>query len=280
MALDDLLRATLDEDLGPGDLATEATIPADAAGRAVIRAKEALVVSGLGPARRVLELAAERYDGAIDFQAKVRDGQRVASGAVVAEVAGSMRGLLVGERPALNLLMWLSGIATWTAEHVAAADGKLKVVDTRKTTPLWRALEKAAVRHGGGHNHRMGLFDGCLLKDNHIDAAGGVAEAVRRARASIHHLVRVQVECRTVDDVRVALGAGADALLLDNFDDAGLAEAVRVARSIRPDAPLEASGGMTATRIAAIRDHGLDLVSAGGLIHQARWVDLSMKVVS
>ncbi len=279
MNLDALLQAALDEDLGPGDLATESTIDPTAAGRAAIRAREALVVSGHRPARRALELAAARYDGDVAYEVRIPDGARAEAGDVVARVSGSLRGILVGERLALNLMMRLSGVATWTARYAAAAGGvALRVVDTRKTTPLWRALEKEAVVHGGGHNHRMGLFDGCLLKDNHVDAVGGVAEAVRRARARIHHLVRIQVECRTVAEVREALGAGADAVLLDNMDDATLAEAVAAARAASPGAVIEASGGITPERIAAIRDLGLDVVSAGGLVHQARWVDLSMKI--
>lgn len=280
MTLDDLLRAALEEDIGPGDLATESTIDPTAAGRTAIKAKQDLIVSGHEPAARVLELAAARYGGRIDYEVVVPDGEHVDSGTVIARVSGSQRGLLVGERPALNLLMRMCGIATWTHRYVQAAEGTaLRVVDTRKTTPLWRALEKQAVVHGGGHNHRMGLFDGCMLKDNHVDAVGSISEAVRRARANIHHLVRIQVECRDLDEVREALEAGADSVMFDNMDDAMLEQAVELARSIAPRAVLEASGNITPERIASIKHLGLDVVSAGGLIHQAVWADLSMKVV-
>jgi nicotinate-nucleotide pyrophosphorylase (carboxylating) len=277
--LDTLLNAALDEDLGPGDLATESTVPFEAAGRAEIVAKQDLVVSGQGAAARVLELAATRCGGSVVVQVVVADGASAVSGQVIALVSGSMRGMLVGERPALNLMMRMSGIATWTRHHVeAAAGGALRVVDTRKTTPLWRGLEKQAVRHGGAHNHRFGLFDGCMLKDNHIAAVGSITEAVGRARASIHHLVRIQVECATVADVVEAIAAGADSVMFDNMDDAQLKAAIAAARQADPRVVLEASGNMDAGRIARIRDFGLDVVSVGGLIHQARWVDLSMKV--
>lgn len=279
MHLDDLLRAALDEDIGPGDLATESTIPAAASGRAAIRAKEDLIVSGHGPARRVLELASERYGGGVVYEVRVPDGKRAERGTVIATVAGSLRGLLVGERPALNLLMRMCGIATWTHTYVVAAgESTLRVVDTRKTTPLWRALEKQAVVDGGGHNHRMGLFDGCMLKDNHHDAVGSIAEAVRRARSTIHHLVRIQVECRTLAEVSEAIEAGADSVMFDNMDDAMLQQAIALARKTNPAVVLEASGNITPERIGRIKDFGLDVVSAGGLIHQARWADLSMKL--
>ncbi len=281
MTLDQLLNATLDEDLGPGDLATESTIPLEAVGRTRIVAKQDLIVSGHEPARRVLELAARRMGGEVAYTVVVPDGTRVSAGTEIARVAGSMRGLLVGERPALNLLMRMCGIATWTSTFASAAAGtSLRVVDTRKTTPLWRALEKQAVVHGGGQNHRMGLFDGCMLKDNHVDAVGGIAEAVRRARAGIHHLVRIQVECRTLADVAEAVEAGADAILLDNMDDDTMAEGIAIARGIRSSVVIEASGNITAERIAGLCALDLDVVSSGGLIHQARWADLSMKVVS
>jgi nicotinate-nucleotide pyrophosphorylase (carboxylating) len=279
VTLDDLLRAALEEDVGPGDLATESTIPASAAGRARILAKESVIVAGHAVAARMLELAADRYGGAIDYKVHHPDGEKVEAGTVIADVSGSMRGLLVGERPALNLLMRMCGIATWTRTYVDAAQGtSLRVVDTRKTTPLWRAIEKYAVRMGGGHNHRMGLFDGCMLKDNHITAVGGITEAVRLARERIHHLVRIQVECATLEQVAEAVDTAADSLMFENMNDEMLGQAVAIARAARPELVLEASGNMNPERIAAIAGIGLDVVSAGGLIHQARWADLSMKV--
>ena len=279
MNLDARIQAALKEDLGPGDLATESTISADAAGRAEIVAKQALVVSGQDVAARVMAAAAARYDGDVAFEAVVPDGECAGAGTVISRVAGSMRGILVGERPALNLMMRMCGIATTTAAHVAAASGStLRVVDTRKTTPLWRDLEKRAVRDGGGHNHRFGLFDGCMLKDNHIAAGGGIASAVAHARSRVHHLVRIQVECSTLAEVEQAIVAGADSVMFDNMDNEQLQQAVALARGLRPEVVLEASGNMDADRIAAIKHLGLDVVSVGGLIHQATWADLSLKV--
>lgn len=279
MDLDSLIRASLDEDLGPGDLATEATIPAEAAGRANIVAKEATVVSGHRFAARMFQHAGERCGGQVVYEPLEATGTRVHEGTVIARVFGSMRGILVGERPALNLLMRACGIADRTRMHVdAAGDSGIRVVDTRKTTPLWRALEKSAVRDGGGHNHRFGLFDGCMLKDNHIAAVGSLPEAVRRAREQIHHMTRICVECATLEQVREACEAGADVLMFDNMDNAQLTEAVALARSLRPEAILEASGNMTAERLETLHEVGLDVVSVGGLIHHADWADLSLRV--
>lgn len=279
MRLDALIEAALDEDLGPGDLATESTIAADAAGRAEIVAKQDVVVSGQEVAGRVMVHAGRRMGGAVVFEPVVPDGARAERGQVITRLHGSMRGILVGERPALNLMMRMCGIATLTSVHVEAAGASgLRVVDTRKTTPLWRALEKRAVRDGGGHNHRAGLFDGCMLKDNHIAAGGGVLAAVAKARARVHHLVRIQVECSTLEQVDEAIAAGADSVMFDNMGDALLQQAIARARAANPRVVLEASGNMDAERIARIRDFGLDVVSVGGLIHQARWADLSLKV--
>jgi nicotinate-nucleotide pyrophosphorylase (carboxylating) len=280
MDLHELIRAALDEDLGPGDLTTEATVPRDLIGVGTIRAKQPLVVCGTQVVRRVFEITADRMDGYLHhYTVDAEDGVRVEAGAQVAEVEGEMRVLLVAERLALNLLMKLSGIATHVATFVAAAEGgTLRVVDTRKTTPLLRDLEKLAVRCGGATNHRHGLYDGVLVKDNHVDAVGSLTEAVRLARAAAHHLVRVEVEVRSLAELDEALGTAADVVLLDNMDDPTLIEAVRRIRATRPALLIEASGNMTPERIAAIKGIGVDFVSAGGLIHQARWADLSMKI--
>lgn len=279
MNLDRFVELALEEDLGPGDRTTEAVIPADAVGRARVMAKSELVVCGHAFAARALEAAARHYRGSVRYDVLRPDGSRVERGEIVAVVEGSLRALLVGERLALNGLMKLSGIATNVRAYVDAAAGSgLRVVDTRKTTPLWRELEKYAVRCGGGFNHRFALYDGVMVKDNHIWATGSLEEAVRRARAENHHLIRVEVEARTPDEVEAALRTDADAILLDNLDDAALAVAVQRCRAVRPGVILEASGNITPERIAAIKHLGLDLVSAGGLIHQARWADLSMKI--
>ncbi len=271
-ALRELARAALAEDIGPGDITTAACLPDNPPGRARIFAKQALTVSGLEIAGAVF---AER--GCV-LRAVAADGEQLLPGEELARVEGPVQGLLIAERVALNFLMRLSGIATHTRAVVAAAAGRIRIVDTRKTTPLHRALEKAAVRHGGGHNHRFALYDGVMIKDNHIAAAGGIRPAVRAVRAAVHHLVRVEVEVEDLDQLEEALSCGVEVLLLDNMDDDTIAEAVR---RVAGRAITEASGNMNPRRIAALaaREHRPDLISVGGLIHQARWVDLSMRLL-
>lgn len=267
MTLSELVRLTLAEDIGPGDLTTNTTVLAEQRGTARIIAKEELVLSGLDAAAEVFgQLGAT-------LRRVAAEGQTLSAGAVVATVEGPLRSLLSGERAALNFLMHLSGVATHTRRVVAVS--AVKVVDTRKSTPLLRQLEKAAVRAGGAFNHRFALFDGILIKDNHIVAAGGLTTAVKRARAGAHHLLRIEVEVESLTELEEALAAGADVVLLDNMDDDTLREAVRInaGRAI-----LEASGNMTAERVARLGDVGIDFVSMGGLIHQSRWVDLSMRI--
>ncbi len=280
MTLSDLVRLALEEDVGPGDVTTRAVVDATARGAARIVAKQAIVVSGQAAAAEVFRQLDARYEP------MVADGAEAEPGVVVARVEGTLAALLTGERTALNFLMRLCGVATHTRDVVRAAGG-LRVVDTRKTTPLLRALEKEAVRHGGAANHRYALYDGVLIKDNHIVAAGGLTTAVRRARASAHHLLRIEVEVESLGELREALAAGADVVLLDNMDDATLHEAVamRAAHRASGGQPvvLEASGNMTAERIARLAATlqgagGLDFVSMGGLVHQARWADLSMRI--
>lgn len=270
MTLDELIEAAWVEDLQNGDLTTDACVDPEAVGEGFITAKQDLVVSGLEPAKRLFWLK-----GA-GFEALVQDGDEVAAGTKIARVHGLLNRILKCERIALNLLMRLSGIATQTRALVGEARGAhLRVVDTRKTTPLHRALEKAAVRHGGGHNHRFGLYDGVMIKDNHIRAVGSITEAVRRCRANVHHLVKIEVEVEDLAQLDEALAAGADVILLDNMDDATIKACCDRAAG---RAILEASGNMDARRIAALKDvAGLDVISVGGLIHQARWVDLSLK---
>jgi nicotinate-nucleotide pyrophosphorylase (carboxylating) len=273
------VRRALDEDVGHGDITTEATVPAGVRGEGLFKAKQPLIVSGHTAARAVFEALAEDRGETVTYTVLVPEGGSAAPGELVARVEGPLALLITGERVALNLMMRLSGIATNTRAYVDAAgpDGPA-VVDTRKTTPLLRDLEKAAVRAGGGRNHRHALYDGVLIKDNHITAAGGVTAAITAARRRAHHLLRIEVEVGSLPQLHEALDAGAEVLLLDNFDDAGLAEAVAAARARRPGVVLEASGNINPDRIARIRSLGLDFVSAGGLVHQARWVDLSMKV--
>lgn len=275
MRLSELVARALEEDVGPGDLTSEATVPAERQGVALIRAKQALVVCGQAAAEEVFRQVGGRYE------ALAPDGASVGPGEALGRVEGPLRALLTGERVALNFLMRLCGIATHTRRVVGAAPG-LRVLDTRKTTPLHRALERRAVVVGGGGNHRFALYDGVLIKENHILAAGGITVAVQRARARAHHLLRIQVEVERLEQIGEALAAGADALLLDNMDDATLAEAVALARHLarEREAPvlLEASGNMRAERLPAVAAAGVDMVSMGGLIHQAPWADLSMRV--
>ena len=279
MDLDRFVQYTLEEDIGPGDKTSEAVIPLEAAGSAYVLAKQDLVVCGHRVAQKLLEGAARRYDGEVIYDVKHPDGTFVKKGTIVARVRGSLRGIIVGERPALNSLMKMSGIATNVHTWTQAAQGSdVRIVHTRKTTPLWRSLEKYAVRCGGGHNHRHSLYDGVMVKDNHIWATGSLEEAVRRARAHNHHLIRIEVEARTLEEVDAALKTDADVILLDNLDDETLKVAIARCREVKPHVVLEASGNINPQRIERIKNVGLDVISAGGLIHQARWVDLSMKI--
>ncbi|BBL93514.1 carboxylating nicotinate-nucleotide diphosphorylase [Thermus thermophilus] len=271
--LEEALRAWLREDLGQGDLTSLLVVPEDLEGEAVILAKEGGVLAGLWVAERVFALA----DPRTAFAPLVAEGARVAEGTEVARVRGPLRGILAGERLALNLLQRLSGIATLTRAYVEALAGtKAQILDTRKTTPGLRALEKYAVRVGGGRNHRYGLFDGILIKENHVRAAGGVGEAVRRAKARAPHYLKVEVEVRDLAELEEALEAGADLILLDNFPLEALREAVR---RVGGRVPLEASGNMTLERAKAAAEAGVDYVSVGALTHSAKALDLSLLVV-
>lgn len=282
MNVANLASLALDEDWGPGDLTTPACIAIDVPGRAVIRARTDLVVSGHSFARAIFTEVGRRLGHEISYDVVISEGSAASKGQVVCRVEGPAQGILIGERPALNGLMKLSGIATHVGAYTRAKGShRMRVVDTRKTTPLWRALEKAAVRHGGGHNHRFALYDGAMVKDNHIVAAGGMIEAVSRVKASCHHLVKVEVEVDRIDQIAPAIAAGADVLLLDNMDDDTLEQAISVARGIRSEVLLEASGNINPERIAGIAARGLDIdvVSSGGLIHQARWIDLGLDML-
>jgi len=267
-----LIKLALDEDVGPGDRTTEAVVPAEARGSGLIFAKETIVVSGIAAAARVFRA----LDPECGLQALCGEGDPAGPGDGVLRIRGSLRAILTGERTALNLLQRLCGIATLTRRYVRALEGtRTRLLDTRKTTPGLRQLEKAAVRAGGGLNHRGGLFDGVLVKDNHAAAAGGIGEAVRRARAAAHPLLLVEAEVSTPKQIEDALAAGAQMLLLDNLGDAELKAAVqRVAGRV----PVEASGGMTLDRLPRVAAAGVDYVSVGALTHSAPSVDLSLLV--
>jgi nicotinate-nucleotide pyrophosphorylase (carboxylating) len=268
--LERIVHAALAEDVGAGDVTTEATVPADATGAAAILVKELGVVCGLQP----LELTFRALDPELEFEAFVRDGDTVEAPALVARVSGSLRAILTGERVALNFLGRLSGIATLTRHYVdAVAATGAAVLDTRKTTPGLRALEKHAVAAGGGRNHRFGLDDAVLIKDNHLRAAGSIAEAVESVRKTTD--LPVEVECDTLEQVREALAAGVDAILLDNMTLDELREAVRL---VAGRARLEASGGVTLETIRAVAETGVDEISVGALTHSARSLDVSLEL--
>ena len=268
----DLVARALLEDLGPGDVTAEAIVPEDATARATITQKAPGVLFGLDVAAEVF-----RQAGAGELAGIASEGEwREEIPAPVAGVAGPARALLAAERTALNLLCHLSGIATLTARFVREVEGTgARVLDTRKTTPGLRALEKAGVAAGGGTNHRMGLYDAILIKENHAALAGGVGEAVTRARKAQPDLA-VEVECRDLDEVRQGAEAGADRLLLDNMSPAELREAVAAARESGGGPELEASGGITLENVAEIAATGVDFVSVGALTHSAPALDLSM----
>ncbi|APD08271.1 MULTISPECIES: carboxylating nicotinate-nucleotide diphosphorylase [Thermus] len=271
--LDARLLAWLAEDLGHGDLTSALAVEEGLLGEAVIVAKAEGILAGLPVAERVFHLA----NPEVRFVAKVAEGSPVAPGDEVARLEGPLRGILAGERLALNLLQRLSGIATLTRAYVEALRGtRAQVLDTRKTTPGLRDLEKYAVRVGGGRNHRFGLFDGILLKENHIRAAGGVGEAVRRAKEGGPHYLKVEVEVTNLEELEEALAAGADLILLDNFPPEAIREAVR---RVGGRVPLEASGNMTLERARMAAEAGVDYVSVGALTHSARALDLSLLVV-
>jgi len=267
-----LIDIALEEDLLLGDATSEATIDPSAAGAARFLAKEELVLAGTAVAVRVFE----RLGASCRFE--VEEGTRLSRGTWFGRAEGPIRALLAAERTALNFLQRLSGVATATrrcADALQAGGGRTRLLDTRKTTPGWRLLEKAAVRAGGGTNHRVSLGDGILIKDNHVAACGGVAEAVRRARARAGAMLRIEVEVVDLPGLAAAIEAGADIVLLDNMDDASMAEAVRLAAG---RVKLEASGNMTLERLPRVAATGVDYVSMGAITHSARAVDISFEL--
>jgi nicotinate-nucleotide pyrophosphorylase (carboxylating) len=272
--LREIVRQALVEDIGPGDVTSEATVPEDARARASILQKQPGVLFGLDAARETF-----RQCGCDSFDALVAEGRwHDDVPATAARVGGPARALLAGERVALNLLGHLSGVATITARFAREIEGSgARILDTRKTTPGLRLLEKEAVAAGGGSNHRMGLYDAVLIKENHAAVAGGVGEAVRRAREAQPRLL-IEVECRDLGEVREAVGAAADRLLLDNMDPEGLRAAVAAAREAADPPSLEASGGVTLETVAEIAATGVDFISVGALTHSAPALDVSMEL--
>jgi len=268
----DIVARALAEDIGPGDITTAATVAPDADCRAEIVAKAEGVIAGLGVARLVFGM----LDPQMAFHEVAADGGRVSEGMTVARLSGNTRALLAAERTALNFLQRMSGIASLTAEYVEAVEGTdARIIDTRKTAPGLRLLDKYAVRMGGGRNHRIGLFDGVLIKENHLRAAGGVGEAVRRARKAAHHLVKVEVEVQTLEEVEEAVAAGADVILLDNME---LDDVRRAVDLVSGRGEIEVSGGVTLETVRALAESGVDYISAGALTHSAPALDLSLEV--
>ena len=267
-----IIRA-LEEDIGPGDVTTDTIVPADASLRGRIIAKQDGVVAGLEIARQVMLALSQQ----INFVAEVEDGSKVTRGIVLANLEGSARALLTGERTALNFLGRMSGIATLTRKFVDAVSGtKAVILDTRKTAPGLRITDKLAVRLGGGQNHRTGLFDMILIKDNHIDFAGSITAAVQRVRAAGTTL-EIEVETRSLDNVREALGLGVERILLDNMSIATMREAVAICDG---RAKLEASGNVTLDTVLEVARTGVDFISVGALTHSPQVFDVSLEFVA
>jgi nicotinate-nucleotide pyrophosphorylase (carboxylating) len=268
-----LIETALLEDIGSGDITTDNLIPPDEKGKGVIIAKEQLVIAGIHIAHQVFT----RLDQDILFSASASDGDVLNSGDIVAEIEGRLCTLLKGERTALNFLQRLSGIATHVKSFANLLENKrVRLVDTRKTTPGWRVLEKYAVKVGGAFNHRTGLFDGVLIKDNHIKACSGIGKAVARIRESVSHLVKIEVEVSNSDEVKEALEAGADVIMLDNMDIEEIRESVKL---IDGRAVVEVSGMVTKKELVPLSETGVDIISAGALTHSAKAVDLSMRIL-
>jgi nicotinate-nucleotide pyrophosphorylase (carboxylating) len=273
--LDRLIDLALEEDLGAaGDVTTDALVPEDSRGRAELWAKEPLVLAGSAAFARVFT----RLEPEAQVRFAFADGAEVGARAVLATVSARLRTLLTGERTALNILQRTSGIATLARRAAEAVRGsRLRILDTRKTSPGLRRLSKEAVRAGGAYNHRFGLFDGVLIKDNHLAAVGGdVGEALRRAREQAPRLVKIEIEITRLDQLLTAIDGGADVVLLDNMEDAHVAEAVRLAAG---RVQLEVSGNVTLERLPRLAALGVDFVSMGALTHSARSMDLSLEIV-
>lgn len=272
--IDALIDLAFAEDIGDGDHTTLSTIPADAMGRQHLLVKEEGILAGVDIARRVFE----RYDPSLKMTVMIGDGSRVKPGDIAFVVEGPVRSLLVTERTMLNIMQRMSGIATMTARYQERLKGlKAKVLDTRKTTPGMRILEKEAVRIGGGANHRIGLFDMILIKDNHVDFAGGIPNAVSRARAYLKEKgkdLKIEVEVRNTDEIRQALDARVDRIMLDNFTPERTAEAVAL---IGGAAEIESSGGITLDTLRAYGEAGVDFISVGALTHSVKGLDMSFK---
>jgi nicotinate-nucleotide pyrophosphorylase (carboxylating) len=271
----DFIISALREDIGTGDITSELSIPHDHESEAVLLAKDDFILAGLPFVREVFSIISNE----IIFEEILRDGNRVEWGETIARLKGRTRGLLMGERLALNILQRLSGIATLTRKFVdVLEETDVRIADTRKTTPGMRYLEKYAVRVGGGLNHRFALYDGILIKDNHIKAAGGIRRAVERIKRGAHHLMKIEVEVKNIEELREALDTGVDVIMLDNMSPPTIREAVTIARAATPSPLIEASGGINIDNVLEFARTGVDLISLGVLTHSAPAVDISMEI--
>jgi nicotinate-nucleotide pyrophosphorylase (carboxylating) len=272
----EIIRYALEEDGAEFDVTTLSTVAAEREAQGSIITRREGVIAGLAVAAATFR----EFDSQVEIELLAADGAVVQAGQIIAHVRGPARSLLSAERVALNFLGRLSGIATLTAQCVRALEGThARILDTRKTTPGLRSLEKEAVRLGGGQNHRFGLHDGVLIKDNHIKAAGGIAQAISAARRTAHHLLKIEIECETLAEVREAVTAGADVVLLDNMDVETMRSAVEMIRRAAPNVLIEASGniGTNPARIAAVAATGVDFISLGALTHSAPNFDVSLE---
>lgn len=274
--IDAVIMNALNEDIGSGDVTTSSVIPEGRRTKAVFVAKEDCILSGLPFAKRTFEL----LNPAVKFSVIKKEGSKLKKGTPFARVSGDTRSILMAERVALNLLQRMSGIATLTGKYVhAVRRHKAKIVDTRKTAPGLRFFDKYAVKTGGGYNHRFGLYDGILIKDNHIEAAGGLGNAVKLARRNAHHLFQIEVEVKNMSEARAACSAGADVIMLDNMSLANMKKAVDIIRLNKPDALIEASGGINLDNVSSVAETGVDLISVGAITHSAHASDISMKIL-
>ena len=270
--IDKIVEQALLEDIGTGDITTEFILPSDLKAKGIIKTSEEGVVAGLDIACLIFK----KLDSEIVFQEKIKDGTKVARGKVLAEISGSARTILKGERVALNFLQRMSGIATITSKFCQEVkDFPVRIVDTRKTTPGLRVLEKYAVLMGGGYNHRFGLYDAVLIKDNHIAVAGGIKSAVNSVRKQISHMIKIEIEVENLSQLQEALEMKVDIVMLDNMDLETMKEAVKI---VKGEALIEASGGITLKKVREIAQTGVDLISVGALTHSVKSLDIGMEI--
>ncbi len=271
--VDNFLLNALDEDIGNGDVTTSALISPKHVSDTALISKGEFIIAGLTYAERIFHLV----DKGLKFKALKKEGDRVRNGSIIARIKGNTASLLLAERTALNLLQRISGIATITNQYVVAVKGLgTKIADTRKTAPGLRYFDKYAVRTGGGSNHRYGLFDGILIKDNHISAVGSIGKAVKLVRSNNHHLLKIEVETRNLSDVRGALNAGADVIMLDNMTLEKIKKSVDLIKSRKNSVIIEVSGNMNLGNVRKIAETGVDMISVGAITHSAAAADISM----